>query len=87
MENVETLIGKQVSFGVISGTKLVPGEGTIATITIKPSMATSAKLGFVADRAGETVTVPSKPGQGKILGLKVVGGRKRKTMKHKRSKH
>jgi hypothetical protein len=85
MQNLETLVGKEVSFGVLIGTQLTPGQGTLVGMTIRPNGSTAARLGLIADRAGENVVVPSQPGQGKVIGIKPVSGGKRKTMKKKRS--
>jgi hypothetical protein len=88
MQNVETLIGKQVSFGVLYGTKMVEGSGKITSISISPLPSTKASLGLVGDRAAENIIIPSNPGQGTVLGVKVIGGKKNtKTLKKRKSKY
>lgn len=85
MENIENLVGKQVSFGVMAGTKAINGRGKIISINISPDMSTSSALGI----RGENVTVPSQPGQGKVIGVTTVnaGGKRRKTLKKRKSKY
>lgn len=88
MQNVETLIGKQVSFGVLYGTKMVEGTGKIVSIKIDPLPSSKERLGLVGDKATEGIIIPSQPGQGTVLGVKIIGGRKsRKTLKKQKSKH
>lgn len=82
--SLESLIGKTVSFKV----DRTAGTGTIASIIIRPSMSTKAALGFVADQASKNVVVPSQAEQGNVTDVNVVGGgRRRKTMKKRSSKH
>jgi hypothetical protein len=82
--NLENLIGKTVTFKVGS----TPGSGTIRGITITPSMDTKARLGFVADQAANNVIVPVSSDHGKVVDVNVTGGgKRRKTMKKRKSKY
>jgi len=88
MNNLETLIGKSVSFGVMAGSSAKQGTGVIKGITIEPSKYTQMTFGLVGDRAGDNIIVPSQPGQGKVIGVNVTaGGKRRKTIKKRKSKY
>lgn len=80
--NLENLIGKTVTFKIGS----TVGSGTIKAITINPSMSTRSSLGLVADQASKNVIVPSQPEQGNVVNVNVTsGGKRRKTMKKRKS--
>jgi hypothetical protein len=84
--NLESIVGKKVSFGMLVGSKLTNATGVVKTIQIEPDNASRSALGL--KYSTENVVVPSQPGQGKVLGLKVVsGGKRRKTLRKGKSKH